>query len=413
MRKLIFLLMLLLTACANIQIGAPDENAQITAAVMVDLSTVTPTEIPTEVPTEVPSTTPTAQPTITPTQSPLDNYPDGGYGPLGFPPNINPLTGLPIANPALLERRPVAVKISNGPRSVRPQWGLSMADHVFEYYQEAGRTRFNAIFYGQDAEFAGPIRSARFADEHIIRMYKAVFAYGSADYRVRWRLSNSDFWNRMYSVSDFPCPPTVQNPTCRTDPNGWNYLMTDTAALSQYFSDKGIANARQFLEGLAFNITPPGNSVLGHSITLRYSQSHYNKWEYHPASGRYIRYQDTVIDFSGGQDEAFELLTDQLTNQVIAADNIVVILATHSYFSRTPEMLEINLLGYGSGYLFRDGQAYAVSWARPTAEDLIYLTYPDGSRFPLKPGTTWFQILGTSSLMSINESDWRFEYRTP
>jgi len=343
----------------------------------------------------------------------LENYPDGGYGPLNFPPNINPLTGLPVANPILLERRPVAVKISNGPRSVRPQWGLSLADHVFEYYHEAGRTRFFAVFYGQDALLAGPIRSARFADEHMIRMYKAFFSYGSADYRVRWRLSNSDFWNRLYSVSDYPCPPTSDYPNCRTDPDGWNHLLTDTAALSQYFTNNGIANGRQFLDGLAFNLTPPGDNTLGENITLRYSQSHYSKWEYHPTSGRYLRYQDTVNDLNAGQDEAFALLTDQLTNQVIAADNVVVLLAEHSYYSRTPEMLEINLLGYGDAYVFRNGKAYLIKWARPTAQDLIYLTYPDGSRFPLKPGTTWFQILGTSSLMSAADSDWRFEFRTP
>ncbi|MBE9523937.1 MAG: DUF3048 domain-containing protein [Chloroflexi bacterium] len=411
MKKLLLLMMLLLTACVTFQ----DQSPLITEVVKFDLppATVVPTKLPTATPTNLPLPSPTALPTITPTPSIIDSYPEDGYGPLGFPSHINPLTGLPVENPDLLERRPVAVKISNGPRSVRPQWGLSLADHVFEYYQEAGRTRFNAIFYGQDAELAGPIRSARFTDEHIIRSYKAVFAYGSADYRVLWRLLNTDFWNRMYSVTDFPCPPTAQFPTCRTDPNGWNHLMTDTAALSQYFSDKGIGNGRQFLEGLAFNFTPPADGTLGKQITLRYSQSHYNKWEYQPESGRYIRYQDSVNDLNGGQDEAFELLTDQLNDRIIAADNVVVLLADHSYFSRTPEMLEINLLGYGSAYLFRDGQAYLIDWGRPTIEDLIYLTYPDGSRFPLKPGTTWFQILGSSSLLSVNESDWRFEYRTP
>ena len=409
MKKMILVIVLLLTACTTFT------KPLKTEVVTFDLTpeTAVPTKPPTAVPTDLPLPTATAMPTMTPTPSAVDLYPEEGYGPLGFPPNINPLTGMPVENQNLLERRPIAVKISNGPRSVRPQWGLSLADHVFEYYQEAGRTRFNAIFYGQDASIAGPIRSARFTDEHIIRSYKAVFAYGSADYRVLWRLLNTDFWNRMYSVSDYPCPPTAQFPTCRTDPNGWNHLLTDTAALSQYFSDMGIDNTRQFLDGFAFKMIPPPDGALGQRVTLRYSQSHYNQWEYQSELGRYIRYQDIVTDLNGGQGEEFELLTDNLNGQVIGADNVVVLLAPHSFFSRTPEIMEINLLGYGSAYIYRDGEAYLVSWARPTVADLIYITYPDGSRFPLKPGTTWFQIIGNSSLLSINDGDWRFEYRTP
>ena len=47
-------------------------------------------------------------------------HPDEEYGPDNFPNEINPLTGLPAAYPALLDRRPLAVKISNGPRGIRP-----------------------------------------------------------------------------------------------------------------------------------------------------------------------------------------------------------------------------------------------------------------------------------------------------
>jgi len=171
--------------------------------------TPTPTEVPTNTPRDTSTSTPipsitqtvvpptatstdTPEPTVTETAAnlnPLEDYPAAGYGPVDFPENINPLTGLPVNDSTILNRRPVAVKISNYPRETRPQWGLSEADHVFEYYHEGGLTRFHAIFYGTDVEEAGPIRSARFADEDLIRAYKSVFAFGSADYRVRWKIS--------------------------------------------------------------------------------------------------------------------------------------------------------------------------------------------------------------------------------
>jgi len=61
------------------------------------------------------------------------------YGPDAYPENVNPLTG-EAADPAKLNRIPIAVKISNFPYSVRPQFGLSLADLVFEHLAEAGLT---------------------------------------------------------------------------------------------------------------------------------------------------------------------------------------------------------------------------------------------------------------------------------
>ena len=39
--------------------------------------------------------------------------------------SLNPLTGLPSNNPDLLQNRPLAIKITNGPAEVRPQAGIS------------------------------------------------------------------------------------------------------------------------------------------------------------------------------------------------------------------------------------------------------------------------------------------------
>jgi Protein of unknown function (DUF3048) N-terminal domain len=51
------------------------------------------------------------------------------------------------------------VSVSNLPRNVRPQWGFSLAGHVYEYYTEEGTTRFAAVFYGQNATIIWSARS--------------------------------------------------------------------------------------------------------------------------------------------------------------------------------------------------------------------------------------------------------------
>ena len=65
----------------------------------------------------------------------------------------NPLTGLPVADPALLQLPAVLVSISHFPVEARPQAGLSFAPYVFEIYITEGATRFLTTFYG---EFPAP-----------------------------------------------------------------------------------------------------------------------------------------------------------------------------------------------------------------------------------------------------------------
>ncbi len=160
-------------------------------------STVTPSALP--APTLIETATPVATPTSLATVTPLANYPPEGYGTQQFPADVDPLTGLTVADPALLDRRPMAIKISNAPRSIRPQWGLNLADLVFDYYTEAGESRFIALFYGQDASMVGPIRSGRFFDSNVVRGYKAIFAFGGAYQPELASFENSDFrlaWSR-------------------------------------------------------------------------------------------------------------------------------------------------------------------------------------------------------------------------
>lgn len=73
--------------------------------------------------------------------------------PTPAPESVNPLTGLEVADPSLLELPAVLVSISTFPVSARPQAGPSFAPFVFEIYITEGTTRYLATFYG---EFPAP-----------------------------------------------------------------------------------------------------------------------------------------------------------------------------------------------------------------------------------------------------------------
>ena len=64
-------------------------------------------------------------------------------------------------------------------------------------------------------------------------------------------------------------------------------------------------------------------------------------------------------------------------------------------------------------YAFRDGQVYKVRWQRLTQDAMISLKNEDGSPFPFKPGNTWFEVIGTSSVLSQDEQGWRFVFHIP
>lgn len=66
-----------------------------------------------------------------------------------FPEGYNPLTGLPVADPSLLDIPALLISISHFPPEARPQSGFSFAPFVYEYFITEGSTRHLAVFYGE------------------------------------------------------------------------------------------------------------------------------------------------------------------------------------------------------------------------------------------------------------------------
>jgi hypothetical protein len=400
---MLFILVFLMAACGR---QTPEPTLQVQEITATPRPSATP--VP---PTGTPTATATITATLTPTSAIL------GYGPDNFPVDVNPLTGQIVTNSLILDRRPVSVKIELFPRSNRPQWGLSLADIVFEYDQNSYLTRFDAIYYGNDTELAGPIRSARLLDASLVRMYKSNFVFGLADERILSRLINSDFSDRLiWEGREINCPPTELVPLCRYDPGGQRLLLTNTELITQYVNNEGVENGRQNLDGMTFHVEPPDGGQEALQIYNRYSISSYNLWEYDSESGRYLRFQDAAEDT--GQGETYEPLTDRLSDEQVAADNVVIAMVRHDYYWRSPdgrqEILDILLSGRGPAYAFRDGQVYEVEWNRPALDSVLYLTFPDGSDYAFKPGTTWFQIHGETSIVQNQEDGaWRFQFRIP
>jgi hypothetical protein len=389
MRKLLYVLVflsLVLSACGQVPVASAPVPSETPVASVPDIA-------------QPPTGTPLPQP------SPISPTPTAGFGPSGFPTGVNPLTGLQVADPTLLDRRPLLIKISNLPRSIRPQYGLSLADLVFEYYTEEGATRFAALFYGNNADTVGPIRSARFMDAHLIRGYKAVFAFALAYQKVLDRLYGSDFANRL--VIGGP-----NSPLYIVDPNRMNLLMANTATLSAYITAQGVENGRQNLDGMSFNPTAPAGGQSVTQLFVRYSGVIYNRWDYDPSTGKYLRFSDIENDYNNNNEQYVQSV-DHANGQPLAFDNVVVLYVNHEVYNAIPEVVDIQFVGSGTAYAFRDGQAYQLTWQRNDPNAVVSLANLDGTPFPFKPGTTWFEVVGSRSEVQQTGQSWRIVHLKP
>ncbi|GAB4421088.1 MAG: DUF3048 domain-containing protein [Anaerolineales bacterium] len=328
-------------------------------------------------------------------------------------PEVNPLTGLAPADPSLLERRPLAIKITLFPRYVRPQSGLSLADVVFEYYIEDGLTRFIAVFYGNDAELVGPVRSGRFFDEHVARMYQAFFVFKYADPRAYDYFKETDLADYLVVPGVGACPPFVVG---KSDRDTYNNIFFNTFKFKDCIARReGVDNLRPNLRSGFFGDLPPKPDGSAARIYLHYSPDDYSYWEYLPEAQRYQRYQET-LSTRDGESEAYAPLFDDLTGSPIMADNVVVFFVEHKFvnqFDEEDEVYHIDVYGGGPAYIFRNGLVKKGFWQRTDLNQPLLLTDENNAPIYLKPGITFYQVMGLASSASHTENEWYFRFETP
>ncbi len=306
-----------------------------------------------------------------------------------FPPGIIPLTGLPAPDPSTLERRPLAVKVSNSPAVVRPQAGLSFADLVFEHYAEGRVTRFTAIFLGQAASKIGSIRSGRLIDLEIPAMFKAMFAYSGSSSGVKDEIVVSDFFleNRVVSP-DFGVGEPIFNRIPAPGKAFEHTLFTSTDALWALTAERGL-NQRQDLNGLAFSPSLPQGGAPANYVELAYFAGVASaEWTFDASRNLYLR---SVLG---------EPHTDELTGQQLAVANVIIVYANHVETLILEDLvggghysIEIQLWGEGALQIVRDGRVYNGHWERGNRGDMLSFFDDSDHPLPLKPGQSWYQIV--------------------
>jgi len=396
---LLTILLLAVSACAGnseeeeeSQVGNPTPELAV-----VEFATQAPT------PTVEATNTPQSQPT--PTQAAtvgvgISNTPqpaDTGQNvsPIAYfenrPPDVNPLTGLTVSDPAMLQRRPLMVRIGNDPGG-RPQVALNEADMVYEEIVEWWVTRFTAIYLSADPETIAPIRSARLINLPLASQYRGVLANSGGSDGVRWEISQSDIIN----LDEYFVPgPYFYRPN-----EGWQTrLAIDATAARDYLANEGL-DSNVGLRGFYFTgalepSTLPQGAVSDAAVAeIPYpQQTSATRWQYDSGSGTYLRFVtgEPLMDFNGGQ---------------AAASNVIIYFADHQPTdivedSNGATSIRIIINGKGAAWLLRDGKVLTGNWETDGTETPMF-AFDSGQPMPLKPGNTWVQVVPLEFTIDID-----------
>ncbi|MEM7030912.1 MAG: DUF3048 domain-containing protein [Chloroflexota bacterium] len=308
-----------------------------------------------------------------------------GAGSYGGPGGTNPLTGLPLAGERQ-GQRPVIVCINND-SAARPQFGTSQADVMYEYLMEGfSITRFSGIFYGDQVNQIGPVRSARLINYYMGALYDSGLLCSGASDRVRFMLKNQspfpyldidldDPANRNYSTSvgrDYRTRVRTSSTGYRSWLAGWG---EERPANMRGFTFGGLAGG-----GVpATNIDIPYPTVTGSNVEYRYDAG----------SGRYLRFLDGAAH------------TDGNTGAQLALDNVIVQYVAHGQTDIVEDSLgstsiRLNLFSGNRAILFRDGVAFDGTWQSSNRGDMPHFFDQNGQEIALKPGRTWISIVPPS-----------------
>jgi hypothetical protein len=356
-----------------------------------------PIQLQQDSPTATPEApTPAESAAGTPASAPVKPL-SGVVGVSGFPAGVNPLTGLPAEYPSLLDRRPIMVKVSNYPPSVRPQSGLSFADIVFEYYIGEGTNRFLALFYSQDAFQVGSLRSGRLVDAQLARMYQSFLVYGSADVRVD-KVLNEELGDRAISNLEVPCPVVCGGDTHRAP---WVYA--NTGEVESFIQKSGYDNNRHNLNGMIFDSTPPKTEQYGISIGVQYMLCNRGEWRYDTNSGMYLRWIEKWDNSHECKSYPLEPLTDYLTKQQLSFANVMILFT--DYHEYNPTLHDIYMWDKTTSQravFYRDGEMINGSWRAVSHDQPLQFFNQYGLPMALKPGNSWIILADNHS--SFNES---------
>ena len=288
---------------------------------------------------------------------------------------MSPITGLPVDDPSLIDRKVVAVKIDNH-RNSRPQSGIERADAIFEVVVEGGFTRFIALFHQSDSDWVGPMRSARPTDWTLVRPLDGVLLISGGQPWITRKITG----NGVPLIGDYG-PPLTARWRERVAPHN---LYVDTYEARRVVADRGLSQEPPTPLAKRGSLSGP-EEAMATSMFFYWSETVDVVWRWDGA--QYLRSM-------GGEPHRWRTREGDQTGQ-ISADVLVVLMSER--YSACPQgegscVPAWDTVGENRAIVFGEGRYVEGRWRRDRASDWFSLTDAVGNEITVPPGRMWIMI---------------------
>ena len=273
----------------------------------------------------------------------------------------------------LKERRPIAAIISNHIQA-RPTSNLNKADLVYEALVEGGITRFLAIYWSNEPNKVGPMRSARQYYLEWLNPFDPLFVYdgfaASSDPRVDARGNISRYGLKSIATAG------AWRVSERVAPHNEYFSTIKTWEIAQERGWEGFPEIEPWKFKSDDSLDNRGNRFKG-KILFSNSENYNVIWDYDKATNRYYR------SIGGVPDKDLE------TGQQISAKNVIIQQVNVQGPVDNYNRLVITTTGSGSAAILQDGKVIYGKWEK---DDRTSRTkYYDGNNQEIEfnRGLTW------------------------
>ena len=272
--------------------------------------------------------------------------------------------------------------------------GDSISMKIFETIIDEGQTRLQALFYcgypekmpessgASETKFdISGVRSGRVFYAELAQLFGAGLIFGGADAKV------------YETIAPYQCG-AVENENI---PGNIGGLGLDIDNL-----EKTAENCQHRLGNPDFNVwqfgPAPAGGQAAEKFLMFYNYLNQTRWEYDPAAGGYVRYQNDPES-----PEQFTLSTDRLTGEAVVRQNIILLEVPHHVLNSSGTIIDFDLTDErGYAWLLRDGAMYEACWSAvfsdyPTRSDRYrpFLLYDCATKEPINfaYGSTWVNVV--------------------
>lgn len=310
------------------------------------------------------------------------------------------------------KHRPLGMMIENH-QQARPQSGLSFADVIYEAVAEGGITRFLAMYYCQDADPVGPIRSARVYFLSFVSEYGDFPLYthvgganmpGPADAlsqisQFGWTAYNDlnqfsigfpTFWrdyDRLGRTTD------TEHTMYSTTTKLWNFAaksrkLTNVDEDGKQWDEKFVPYT--FKEDAPLSQRPTKQNV---GITFWEGYAQYAvDWTFDRETNMYKRGHKGAAQIDNNTDE-------QLTAKAVVVLFMQESNANDGYENNAHLLYKTQ--GTGKAIVFMDGKRTDGTWRKESKTARTILLDNAGSPIQFNKGTLWFSIVPTTGIVTV------------